>query len=137
MNGIHDMGGMEGFGRVIREENEPLFHYDWERRMIGIGVLAGFRINADEFRHAIERIAPVDYLASSWTLSLNGVDPGDAGSAKVHQRVRELVAAWHPVLRRLVEEADTSDTYRFAITAGPWCAGGLATSPCLATRSTP
>jgi len=66
MNGIHDMGGMEGFGRVIREENEPLFHHDWERRMIGLGVLAGFRVNADEFRHAIERIAPADYLASSY-----------------------------------------------------------------------
>jgi hypothetical protein len=47
-----------------------------------------------------------DYIA--WTLSLNGVDPGDADSATVHQRARELVAAWHPVLCRLVEEADTS-----------------------------
>jgi nitrile hydratase len=66
MNGVHDMGGMEGFGRVIREENEPLFHHDWERRMIGIGVLAGYRVNPDEFRHAIERISPADYLASSY-----------------------------------------------------------------------
>jgi nitrile hydratase subunit beta len=66
MNGVHDMGGMEGFGRVIREENEPLFHHDWERRMIGIGVLAGFLVNPDEFRHAIERITPADYLTSSY-----------------------------------------------------------------------
>ena len=32
MDGIHDMGGMHGFGPIIREENEPLFHYPWEGR---------------------------------------------------------------------------------------------------------
>ena len=26
MNGVHDMGGMHGFGPIVREENEPLFH---------------------------------------------------------------------------------------------------------------
>jgi nitrile hydratase len=66
MDGIHDMGGMEGFGRVLREGNEPLFHHAWERRMLAIGVLAGLMVNADEFRHAIERIAPPDYLMSSY-----------------------------------------------------------------------
>src|SRR5687767_1912563 len=30
MNGVHDMGGMHGFGPVVREENEPLFHGEWE-----------------------------------------------------------------------------------------------------------
>jgi nitrile hydratase len=66
MNGIHDMGGMEGFGRVIREINEPVFHFAWERRMWAIGALAGFRVNPDEFRHAIERIPPADYLTLSY-----------------------------------------------------------------------
>jgi nitrile hydratase len=66
MNGIHDMGGMEGFGKVIREENEPVFHHAWERRMYGIGVLTGFLVNPDEFRHAIERISPRDYLGLSY-----------------------------------------------------------------------
>ena len=36
MNGIHDMGGMHGFGRVEREENEPVFHEKWEGRVLGI-----------------------------------------------------------------------------------------------------
>ena len=36
MNGIHDMGGMHGFGRVDREENEPVFHAKWEGRLLGI-----------------------------------------------------------------------------------------------------
>ena len=32
MDGIHDMGGMHGFGPIKREENEPLFHHPWESR---------------------------------------------------------------------------------------------------------
>ncbi len=30
MDGIHDMGGMHGFGKVEPEPNEPVFHADWE-----------------------------------------------------------------------------------------------------------
>jgi nitrile hydratase beta subunit len=68
MNGIHDMGGMDGFGAVVREENEPVFHAQWEKRAFAIAsALLGSRIaNVDEFRHAIERIAPARYLASSY-----------------------------------------------------------------------
>jgi len=29
MNGIHDLGGMHGFGPVLTEEHEPIFHHDW------------------------------------------------------------------------------------------------------------
>ena len=36
MNGIHDMGGMHGFGPVMREEDEPLFHAPWEARVMAI-----------------------------------------------------------------------------------------------------
>ena len=68
MNGIHDMGGMHGFGRVEREPNEPVFHEHWERRVYGLFV-ASIRqrlCNIDEARHAIERMAPADYLSSSY-----------------------------------------------------------------------
>jgi nitrile hydratase subunit beta len=68
MNGIHDMGGMHGFGRVDREENEPVFHAPWEGRVLGISraCSAQHLFNSDESRHGIERMAPVDYLASSY-----------------------------------------------------------------------
>jgi len=69
MNGIHDMGGMDGFGPVVKEQNEPVFHADWERRLYGMMSSAIFRIpgmTVDEFRHAIERIPPARYLASSY-----------------------------------------------------------------------
>ena len=33
MDGIHDLGGLDGFGPVEVEPDEPVFHEDWERRM--------------------------------------------------------------------------------------------------------
>jgi nitrile hydratase len=60
------MGGMDGFGAVVREENEPVFHSDWERRAFGVALAAGSAANTDEFRHAIERIPAPRYLNSSY-----------------------------------------------------------------------
>jgi len=62
------MGGMDGFGAVTPEPNEPVFHAEWEGRVMAI-VGSMFRaagVNIDEFRHAIERIPPARYLASSY-----------------------------------------------------------------------
>ena len=43
MNGIHDMGGMHGFGRVEVEPGEPVFHARWESRVLGMTYqLVGF-----------------------------------------------------------------------------------------------
>ena len=64
MNGIHDMGGMDGFGPIPIEKDEPVFHAEWERRMYGIAM--GLVRNADEFRHAIERIPARVYLDSTY-----------------------------------------------------------------------
>ncbi len=60
------MGGMDGFGPVVREENEPVFHSDWERRIFALTLLCQRAANIDEFRHAIERIAPPRYLNASY-----------------------------------------------------------------------
>ena len=40
MNGVHDMGGMHGFGPIEREENEPLFHAAWEAHVRAMMALA-------------------------------------------------------------------------------------------------
>ena len=42
MDGIHDLGGMEGVGSLQIEENEPVFHADWEARTMAMRVLMGF-----------------------------------------------------------------------------------------------
>jgi nitrile hydratase len=67
MNGVHDMGGMTCYGPVVREDNEPLFHAPWERRVFGLTMLAMGRLGAvDAFRHAIERMDPAHYLSSTY-----------------------------------------------------------------------
>lgn len=49
MDGIHDLGGMQGFGAVVREENEPVFHEDWQRIAFGLMILpqAALRCNKE------------------------------------------------------------------------------------------
>jgi nitrile hydratase len=68
MNGIHDLGGMHGLGPINPEPNEPVFHEPWERRVFALFMttFAGGHFNVDEFRHAIERMQPAEYLQSSY-----------------------------------------------------------------------
>ena len=68
MDGVHDLGGMQGFGPVVREENEPAFHAAWEAAVVAMMRAGGANgiYNIDEFRHAIERMAPADYLRASY-----------------------------------------------------------------------
>jgi nitrile hydratase subunit beta len=69
VNGIHDMGGMHGFGPVLPEENEPVFHETWEGRVFGLRVHLRERfgdLNIDYRRHQIERLRPDLYLQSSY-----------------------------------------------------------------------
>jgi nitrile hydratase beta subunit len=68
MNGVHDLGGMHGFGPIDPEANEPVFHNDWERRVFGvmIATFGGGHYNVDQFRHAIERMGSVEYLSHSY-----------------------------------------------------------------------
>ena len=68
MNGIHDMGGMHGFGRVERETEEPVFHARWEARVFGMSLLTGLRLggNIDARRHGLERLDPVTYLRDGY-----------------------------------------------------------------------
>ena len=68
VDSIHDMGGMHGFGPIEVEQNEPLFHADWERdtyRMM-MAYFSAARTPPDQFRYAIERMDPVEYLESSY-----------------------------------------------------------------------
>ncbi len=68
MNGVHDMGGRHGLGPIVREENEPVFHEEWEKHTLALAraMIAGNHFTLDEFRHAMERIEPSYYLRSSY-----------------------------------------------------------------------
>jgi len=68
VNGIHDMGGLHGFGPVEREVGEPVFHSRWESRVFCITqALDTQQIwNLDEHRHEIERMNPADYICAGY-----------------------------------------------------------------------
>jgi nitrile hydratase subunit beta len=68
MNGIHDMGGMDGFGPIEREEDEPVFHEPWEGRVLALTRACGAwgKWNIDKSRFGIEQMPPEDYLRASY-----------------------------------------------------------------------
>jgi hypothetical protein len=65
---IHDVGGMTGFPAIIEEPDEPAFHADWEAHVFALNAALIRRgvYNLDEFRDAIERMPPQEYLAASY-----------------------------------------------------------------------
>lgn len=67
MNGVHDMGGMHGFGPVATDDDEP-FHHEWEElfhattRVLGVhGIYTG-----DQNRYMRERMDPAEYLRAGY-----------------------------------------------------------------------
>jgi nitrile hydratase len=68
MNGIHDMGGMHGFGKVEAEPDEPVFHAPWEGRVLALQRCLGYAgaYNIDMSRFAQERLPAAVYLTVSY-----------------------------------------------------------------------
>ena len=68
MNGVHDMGGMDGFGKVEPEPNEPVFHAPWEGRVMAMNRAMGATgtWNIDVGRYSREMLPAHVYLASSY-----------------------------------------------------------------------
>jgi nitrile hydratase beta subunit len=62
------MGGMDGFGPVEVEPNEPTFHQHWEGRVLAMVRAMGANggLNIDSQRFARESLPPAVYLASSY-----------------------------------------------------------------------
>ncbi len=96
MNGVHDLGGFHGFGKVEPEADEPPFHAPWEGRVLGLqrALLYTRAWNLDRFRDAQERLPAQVYLSVSyyhrWLLAvlrgavetgLVGADELEAGHA--------------------------------------------------------
>ena len=81
MDGVHDLGGKQGFGPVVREENEPPFHEPWEGRVHGINLTSDHLLGPG-FRYGIERMGAVAYLTTSYyehwlaTMEIRGLENG-------------------------------------------------------------
>jgi nitrile hydratase subunit beta len=101
MNGIHDVGGLDGFGKImfVKEKDDPYFTYDWEKLAFGLllGTAGQGMINLDEFRHGIERMRPVDYLTSTYyghwiaTVATNLVEKGVLSDEELEARTRTFL----------------------------------------------
>jgi nitrile hydratase len=68
MNGPQDLGGQMGHGPVSPEQDEPLFHANWERTAMSMVVAMGASgmWNLDMSRHARESLPPTVYLSASY-----------------------------------------------------------------------
>jgi len=68
MDGMHDLGGKQGFGRVVKAGHTDGFHDSWEVKINALsGKLVGKHFyNMDEYRHAIERMVPQHYISASY-----------------------------------------------------------------------
>ena len=64
MDGIHDLGGRHGFGKIDVNEAEVQFHEPYEGRVRSIvhAITQAPDWNIDWFRHCRELIDPTDYL---------------------------------------------------------------------------
>lgn len=67
MNGVHDIGGMHGFGPVDVDD-DAAFHDEWEKAVFAVEKLLRYQslYGVDEKRHALERLDPVTYLDASY-----------------------------------------------------------------------
>jgi len=99
MDGIHDLGGKQGFGSIEYEADEPRFHARWEARVFGLYLLRlGGAGNIDRRRHAVERIDPRAYLDHGyygrWLGAMEEllVEAGILSTAVITERARALGA---------------------------------------------
>ncbi|CAN5720629.1 nitrile hydratase subunit beta [soil metagenome] len=99
MNGVHDLGGMHGLGRVEVEGDEPVFHDSWEKLVFGtmLSTMGQGYYNLDEFRHGIELMGPAHYLESPyyehWLESVEDklVEKGVVSQDELDARAREFL----------------------------------------------
>ncbi len=119
MDGIHDMGGMDGFGKVAPERNEPPFHAAWEGRVLALQRAMSYAgaWQIDMSRAAQERLPPQVYLTASyyqrWELAMerNVIERGlaDADEIAAGHALRE----GKPLARKL-----TADIVQQGMTRG-------------------
>jgi nitrile hydratase subunit beta len=99
LNGVHDIGGMDGFGAIHRETDEPVFHEAWESRVFGMSLTgAGLPPGTLAGRYRLERLPPVQYLSSSyyerWLARIDAalVEAGTLTRDEIDERMQQFAA---------------------------------------------
>jgi nitrile hydratase len=91
MDGVHDLGGREGFGAIRDKHDERPFRADWEMRAFGLAQASGGDANwsIDWFRHCRELIVPTEYMTrpyfDQWlvTIAAQMIDAGYVTMAEI------------------------------------------------------
>ncbi len=120
MDGLHDLGGKQGFGRVRHTPQAPCFHEPWERRVNALYSLAVKQgiFNMDEYRHAIERMDPRHYMGASYyertltSLATLCVEKGVLSLADLERRAQ---GAFPLALPATVGRGNATERQRFAV----------------------
>jgi nitrile hydratase len=104
MNGVHDLGGMHGFGSVAPSIGEPAFHAPWEERVFAMAV----SVRPGGIRRLIEQLPPAEYLEKGyyerWLAALEERLIAAAGLTREEIEAKAAYYAAHPeapVPRRL------------------------------------
>jgi nitrile hydratase len=100
MDGVHDMGGMHGFGAVVQPGADQVFHERWEPRVFAIHILEGIEgLGAGPGARSVrEEMDPGSYLASSyyerWLYSAEQrlLRKGTIGPGDIESMMRRLEA---------------------------------------------
>jgi len=68
MDGIHDVGGRQGFGPIKITDTDLPFPTDWEARAFGItnSVTSASDYSSDKFRYTREQLPPLEYLTAPY-----------------------------------------------------------------------
>lgn len=117
MDGIHDLGGKHGFGKVDQRDASGVFHGRWEGAvftMVNACAAAGVIHNTDQFRHGVERIDPAAYLTDGYYGRwLGGLETllVEAGVIKVDTLDKRLKDAGHSPGRAAARPSSTPDRF--------------------------
>ena len=130
MDGIHDLGGRQGFGVVRHTAEEAAFHARWQARVFAclLGLQRVAAHNTDQFRHAVERIVPAAYLRDGYYgrwlggLETLAVEAGLISQTELNARVLQLHAA--PGAVRSVQLAAQPEVQPARLAAGDWSRAG-------------
>jgi nitrile hydratase len=114
---------MAGFGPVVVEPDEPVFHEPWERRACRLTMAAMISGHlSGRFRHAIERMEPAWYLASPYyehwmvAAATGLVEAGAITRQELDGRLgTSFPLAGSIRAPRLAEPGASSDAHRFAV----------------------
>ena len=112
MDGVHDMGGMHGFGPVVTPGSEAAYHERWEPRVFALSTIVGIeRLGQGSGRAIREEMEPAHYLAASyyerwlWSIERRLERKGTVAAGEVDRWVDRLRGGGEAASRPDAEQA--------------------------------